>query len=95
MDTTPFEHVTVKDICQEAGVSRPTFYAYYRDKYDCAVYLVTRQTADVFGRLGPVSYTHLDVYKRQPSCECAELQLCFARTSVSPILLSDFTHFTE
>ena len=52
VDTTPFEHVTVKDICQEAGVSRPTFYAYYRDKYDCAVYLVTRQTADVFGRLG-------------------------------------------
>ena len=52
VDTTPFEHVTVKDICQEAGVSRPTFYAYYRAKYDCAVYLVTRQTADVFGRLG-------------------------------------------
>lgn len=31
-----FEDMTVSDICQAAGISRPTFYRYFRDKYDMA-----------------------------------------------------------
>lgn len=31
MQTTPFEKITVKSICQKAGVNRGTFYSHYTD----------------------------------------------------------------
>lgn len=31
MQTTPFEKITVKSICQKAGVNRGTFYSHYAD----------------------------------------------------------------
>ncbi|MBO5526295.1 MAG: TetR/AcrR family transcriptional regulator [Clostridia bacterium] len=34
IESETFEKITVKTICQEAHVSRLTFYSYYRDKYD-------------------------------------------------------------
>jgi len=33
---TPFERVSVTDLCRESGVSRITFYAYYNDKFELA-----------------------------------------------------------
>lgn len=33
MQTTPFEKITVKSICQKAGVNRGTFYSHYTDIY--------------------------------------------------------------
>jgi AcrR family transcriptional regulator len=29
-----FEQITVKELCEESGTSRVTFYAHYKDKYD-------------------------------------------------------------
>lgn len=34
MNTTPFEKITVRLICDNAGVNRSTFYAHYADIYD-------------------------------------------------------------
>lgn len=34
METTAFENISVKMICEAAGVSRKSFYVYYKDKYD-------------------------------------------------------------
>lgn len=34
MDGTPFEKITVRCICEKAGVNRSTFYAHYTDIYD-------------------------------------------------------------
>ena len=48
--TCPFQEITVKQLIQECRINRSTFYRNYEDKYDL---------------LEPVSYTHLDVYKRQ------------------------------
>ncbi|MCI5774149.1 MAG: TetR family transcriptional regulator [Erysipelotrichaceae bacterium] len=31
----PFEKITIKNICDEAGVIRATFYNHFEDKYDC------------------------------------------------------------
>ena len=35
MDRYLFEKITIKQICNEAGVIRATFYNYFDDKYDC------------------------------------------------------------
>lgn len=34
MNTTPFDKITVRLICDRAGVNRSTFYAHYTDIYD-------------------------------------------------------------
>jgi len=34
LDKRNFIHITVNDICEEAQISRATFYAHYNDKYD-------------------------------------------------------------
>lgn len=36
----PFQAITIKKICDEAGVVRVTFYNYFVDKYDALDYLV-------------------------------------------------------
>lgn len=38
MDRQAFEKITVEKICREAGISKPTFYRYYKDKYDVMTY---------------------------------------------------------
>ena len=47
-----FEKITVNDLCEEALVSRATFYVYFRDKYDLLKYwLITLKddfTNDVY-----------------------------------------------
>ena len=47
MKTMSVDNITVKQITENCGVTRQTFYRNFMDKFD------------------PVSYTHLDVYKRQ------------------------------
>lgn len=34
LKTVPFDKVTVASICNRSGISRPTFYHYFKDKYD-------------------------------------------------------------
>lgn len=34
LESSPFEKITVSDICRESITSRITFYTYYQDKYD-------------------------------------------------------------
>ncbi len=42
----PFQSITIKKICDEAGVVRVTFYNYFVDKYDALDYLVQCDLAD-------------------------------------------------
>lgn len=35
-----FEKITIKQICDETGVIRATFYNYFEDKYDCLYWIV-------------------------------------------------------
>ena len=63
--TEPIRTLSVTEICRRAGISRQTFYSYFESKYAigswCALHCDTF-TLDLIA----VSYTHLDVYKRQP-----------------------------
>ena len=56
--TTRYPKVTVNELCLRARISRNTFYANFEDKDD-VIRLVFESS------VLPVSYTHLDVYKRQ------------------------------
>ena len=42
----PFQSITIKKICDEAGVVRVTFYNYFVDKYDALDYLVQNDLED-------------------------------------------------
>jgi len=35
-----FEKITIKQVCDEAGVIRATFYNYFNDKYDCLNWII-------------------------------------------------------
>ena len=37
-----FEKITIKNITDQAGVIRPTFYYYFQDKYDVLEYIFCR-----------------------------------------------------
>lgn len=39
----PFEKITVRDIVEECGLTRNTFYYYYQDTYDIVDYILTRE----------------------------------------------------
>ena len=56
MARMPLDKITVKDIVADCGLTRQTFYRNFKDKYDLVNWYFEK----------PVSYTHLDVYKRQP-----------------------------
>jgi len=43
----PFDKITIKMITDEAGVIRPTFYNYYRDKYEVFEYILDEELMNV------------------------------------------------
>ena len=54
-----FEKASLKAICEGAGVTTGALYKRYKGKEDLFCAVVEQTVKD------PVSYTHLDVYKRQ------------------------------
>lgn len=55
MQRKVFEKITIKQICDETGVIRATFYNYFEDKYDCLNWIVHMDLS--------LSDTHEDVKK--------------------------------
>ncbi len=51
-ETTSFEKVSVKMICERAGISRQTFYQYYRDKYEVSIAIQEEILGNNFRELG-------------------------------------------
>lgn len=45
LETQSFDDITVNDICQNAMVSRSTFYSYFDDKYALVIFLLQRERA--------------------------------------------------
>lgn len=48
LNSTPFDKITVKDIVDECGVNRNTFYYYYQDIYALLEELLREETEKVF-----------------------------------------------
>ncbi|MBQ2692911.1 MAG: TetR family transcriptional regulator [Clostridia bacterium] len=38
LEKKDFDKITVEEVCARAEISKPTFYRYYRDKYDVMTY---------------------------------------------------------
>lgn len=39
-----FDSIKVKEICEDCGISKPTFYKYYKDKYEAAAMIYLRDS---------------------------------------------------
>ncbi|MGN0255021.1 MAG: TetR family transcriptional regulator [Chordicoccus sp.] len=50
--TTAVENITVKQICEESGTSRQTFYRHFLDKYDLINWYFDRLLTESFERMG-------------------------------------------
>lgn len=48
LEKDKIEEITVNDILQEAGVSRTTFYRYFKDKYDLINYIYGRKIEGLY-----------------------------------------------
>ena len=65
-----FEKITVRDICEEALISRATFYAHFVDKYDflkyCLMELVTKHTGQeqTYEQIAKVINNIIDEHKK-------------------------------
>lgn len=51
-DDTGIDHMTTADICRKAGVSRQTFYSYFKDKYEVTTWYLELLLEDNFMSLG-------------------------------------------
>lgn len=69
----PIQHITVKELCQRAGVNRSTFYAHYVDIYDLLAKLEEDMVEDFQRALDPLldaggdSSAALDAGMEEPS----------------------------
>ena len=59
-DEKPFKQITVKDIMQKCGISKQTFYNYFRDKYDLMNYVYLSGVEAVIAQVGGY---HADMQK--------------------------------
>ena len=42
----PLDKIRVTEICQAAGIERPTFYYHFRDKYDLVAWIICHSAAE-------------------------------------------------
>lgn len=54
----PLQHITVKELCQKAGINRSTFYAHYVDIYDLLAKVEEDMLEDFQRALAPLLGTH-------------------------------------
>jgi AcrR family transcriptional regulator len=52
MDAKPYSKITISDICEKAGIARPTFYRNYNDKDDI-VFECFRKTLNIVAEKPP------------------------------------------
>lgn len=52
LKTTPLQKVSVKALCLQCGAERQTFYYHFKDKYDLAAWMLSREWEGILERFG-------------------------------------------
>ncbi len=53
MKEMPLEKVRVRKLCERCGTTSPTFYYYFRDKYELVVWIFLRDLSQIYQNLRP------------------------------------------
>lgn len=61
LDSKDFEYITIKEICETAGVNRSTFYLHYDNVNDLLQETVEAVYKDFFGRFGAEGAESIDI----------------------------------
>lgn len=83
MNQTPFEKITVRLICERAGVNRSTFYAHYTDIYDMIEQMETNLQKELMnGYPSPGSVTPLSLESFIPFLKFIRKHVVFYRIAL-------------
>jgi AcrR family transcriptional regulator len=103
MKTKPILHVSVKDICELADISRSTFYAHYKDQYD----LLKQIEQETLAYFEDMLNRYKDKHSKKETAQMVEEMLTYIANNGNSIqvLLSEngdisfqkklFEHFTN
>ena len=58
--TKRIDKITITEITNNCGMSQPTFYNHFKDKYDLIVWIYTSRVSEVMGRIDNKSYLWKD-----------------------------------
>ena len=56
----PISKITITNITDNCGLSQPTFYRYFKDKYDLIEWSYITDTGEIMGRIGKQGYQWRD-----------------------------------
>ena len=102
MNTTPFERITIIDICGSAGISRRTFYQHFRDKFELLNWMFFKDYTEQNGRgrteniwgiyLNTCRYIYKDrsVYKNALGVKGQNSLRAFFTEILTPFLKQDY-----
>ena len=60
-ESKPVDKITVVEVVENCGVTKPTFYRYFKDKYDLMVWIFAREAQKLVGRIGADGYVWRDM----------------------------------
>ncbi len=58
--TKRIDKIRISDITDNCGMSQPTFYHYFKDKYDLMVWLHVRSSSEIMAKVGKNGYEWKD-----------------------------------
>ena len=56
----PINKITIANIAENCEVTQPTFYRYFKDKYDMIAWIYARQAGEFIGKIGEKGYLWKD-----------------------------------
>lgn len=64
------EKISVKELCEKAGINKSTFYTHYQDIYDLSEQLETQVAGDIVEEIGHSDYifSHPEIFTRDLYC---------------------------
>lgn len=101
----PIEKMTVKELAEETGIIRPTFYNHFKDKYEVLEFIIRTELLEpikplLFNNMIPAAYmlllsnmqNDLEFYKRAMNIEGQNSFMDIATGEVTKLLMETLEH---